>query len=98
MINSVLSWRKLWPQSPRRGRRPSSLTPWRPSPERLPEEWQVGIDLIGCERHDYDWWLANYEECGQRNYYAPEEIAEYGAWIQLAVARQRRIEQPEAAA
>ena len=52
-----------------------------------------GYIVIGGERHDYDWWLANYEECGQRNYYAPEEIADYGAWIQLAVARQRRIEQ-----
>ena len=57
-----------------------------------------GYIVIGGERHDYDWWLANYEECGQRNYYAPEEIADYGAWIQLAVTRQRRIEQSEAAA
>ena len=51
-----------------------------------------GYIVIGCERHDYDWWLANYEACGQRNGYTPEEIADYGAWIQLAVARQRRIE------
>ena len=51
-----------------------------------------GYIVIGCERHDYDWWLANYEACGQRNDYTPEEIADYGAWIQLAVARQRRIE------
>jgi hypothetical protein len=58
-----------------------------------------GYIAIGCERHDYDWWLANYEACGQRNGYTPEEIADYGAWIALAVARQRRIEQqPETAA
>ena len=57
-----------------------------------------GYIAIGCERHDYEWWLSNYEACGQRNYYAPEEIADYGAWIQLAVTRQRRIEQSEAAA
>jgi hypothetical protein len=50
-----------------------------------------GYIVIGCERHDYDWWLANYETCGQRNDYTPEEVADYGAWIQLAVARQRRI-------
>ena len=52
-----------------------------------------GYIAIGCERHDYEWWLSNYEACGQRNDYTPEEIADYGAWIQLAVARQRRIEQ-----
>ena len=57
-----------------------------------------GYIVIGCERHDYDWWLANYEACGQRNGYTPEEIADYGAWIALAVARQRRIEQPETVA
>jgi hypothetical protein len=57
-----------------------------------------GYIVIGCERHTYDWWLANYEACGQRNDYTPEEIADYGAWIALAVARQRRIEQPEAGA
>ena len=57
-----------------------------------------GYISIGCERHDYDWWLANYEACGQRNGYTPEEIADYGAWIALAVARQRRIEQPETVA
>jgi hypothetical protein len=58
-----------------------------------------GYISIGCERHDYDWWLANYEACGQCNGYTPEESADYGAWIALAVARQRRIEQqPETAA
>ena len=57
-----------------------------------------GYIVIGCERHDYDWWLANYEACGQCNGYTPEEIADYGAWIALAVARQRRIEQPETVA
>lgn len=58
-----------------------------------------GYIVIGCERHDYDWWLANYETCGQCHGYTPEEIADYGAWIALAVARQRRIEQqPETAA
>ena len=57
-----------------------------------------GYIAIGCERHDYECWLSNYEACGQRNGYTPEEIAGYGAWIALAVARQRRIEQqPETA-
>ena len=58
----------------------------------------AGGDIsIGSERHTYDWWLTNYEACGQRNDYTAEEIADYGAWIQIAVARQRRIERPEAA-
>lgn len=47
---------------------------------------------IGCERHDYDWWLANYEAVGLANGYSVYEIADYGAWIRQAVARQRRIE------
>jgi hypothetical protein len=51
-----------------------------------------GYIAIGCERHIYDDWLADYEAIGRRNAYTPEEIADYGAWIQLAVARQRRIE------
>ena len=57
-----------------------------------------GYIAIGCERHIYDDWLADYEAIGRRNAYTPEEIADYGAWIALAVARQRRIEQPETVA
>ena len=51
-----------------------------------------GYISIGCERHAYDWWLNSYQKCGARNGYTADEIADYGAWIELAVARQRRIE------
>ena len=51
-----------------------------------------GYISIGCERHDYEWWLNNYQKCGSRHGYTADEIADYGAWIELAVARQRRIE------
>ncbi len=51
-----------------------------------------GYISIGCERHAYDWWLNSYQKCGARHGYTADEIADYGAWIELAVARQRRIE------
>ena len=51
-----------------------------------------GYITIGCERHTYDEWLERYEEIGKRHNYTTDEIADYGAWIQLAVARQQRIE------
>lgn len=51
-----------------------------------------GYIVIGCQRHTYDWWLAEYESIGRKNEYSDDEIADYGAWIRLAVARQRRIE------
>ena len=105
--------------------------------DRLPSEWQPGIDLtranlpranlpranltranltgakgpfatgsfgrhnaiaaggfiaIGCERHSYDHWLEHFAAIGAANGYTEDEIDDYGAWIQLAVARQRRIE------
>lgn len=51
-----------------------------------------GYISIGCERHTYDEWLSQYEGIGRENGYSREEIADYGAWIKQAVARQRRIE------
>ena len=51
-----------------------------------------GYIAIGYERHSYEAWLANYEEIGHKREYTADEIADYGAWIKLAVARQRRIE------
>ena len=51
-----------------------------------------GYITIGCERHTYDEWLERYEEIGKRHNYTTDEIADYGAWIHLAVTRQRRIE------
>lgn len=42
---------------------------------------------IGCERHSYDEWLADYEEIGRRNGYDDDEITDYGVWIKLAAAR-----------
>lgn len=44
-----------------------------------------GYISIGCERHTYDYWLANYEEIGRKHGYALEKIELYGAWIRLAV-------------
>ena len=57
-----------------------------------------GFISIGCEYHSYEWWIENYEACGREHRYTDAEIADYGAWIRLAVARQQRIEQPEGAA
>ena len=56
-----------------------------------------GYICIGCERHTYEVWLADYESIGRRHEYSDEMIADYGAWIALAVARQRRIEKPDPA-
>jgi uncharacterized protein YjbI with pentapeptide repeats len=53
---------------------------------------------IGCQRHTYAEWLEHYEKIGRDGGYSNDEIADYGAWIRLAVARQRRIEQPTPAA
>jgi len=51
-----------------------------------------GYGSVGCERHSYQKWLDNYETIGRENGYTDEEIGEYSALIQVAVARQRRIE------
>ena len=51
-----------------------------------------GYITIGCELRPYDEWLTEYEAIGRENEYSDDEIADYGAWIKLAVARQRRIE------
>jgi len=51
-----------------------------------------GYISIGCERQTYDEWLENFDAIGVKHNYTPNEIADYGAWIKLAVARQRRIE------
>ena len=57
-----------------------------------------GYVSIGCERHTYGEWLANYKAVGAANGYSADMIADYGAWIAMAVARQRRIEKPDTAA
>jgi hypothetical protein len=52
-----------------------------------------GYVSIGFERHTYEHWLEHYEEILRANGYSSnDEIADYGAWIKQAVARQRRIE------
>ena len=51
-----------------------------------------GYGVVGCERHDYGEWLADYEIIGRRNGYTDEQTADYGELIKCAVARQRRIE------
>ncbi len=51
-----------------------------------------GFISIGCEHHTYDVWLAEYEAIGRQRGYSDDEIADYGVWIKLAVARQQRIE------
>ena len=51
-----------------------------------------GYIFIGCEQYTYDEWLEGYEAIGRANDYSDDEIADYGVWIKLAVARQRRIE------
>ena len=33
---------------------------------------------IGCQNHDLQWWLENYQEVGQSERYTEKEIAEYG--------------------
>lgn len=52
-----------------------------------------GYISIGCKRHTYDEWLEQYEVIGAANRYTADEIASYGAWIKMAVARQRQIEE-----
>jgi hypothetical protein len=51
-----------------------------------------GYIFIGCEQYTYDEWLEGYEAIGRANDYSDDEIADYGVWIKLAVARQRRIQ------
>ena len=51
-----------------------------------------GYISINSERHTYEYWLEHYEEILRFSGYNGDEIADYGAWIKQAVARQRRIE------
>ena len=51
-----------------------------------------GHGVIGCVRRTYDDWLRDYAAIGAANGYTAEEIEEYGQFIALAVARQRRTE------
>ena len=51
-----------------------------------------GYGVIGCERWSYESWLTDYDEIGRNHDYGDDEIADYGVWIKLAVARQQRIE------
>jgi len=54
-----------------------------------------GYISVGCERHEYDEWLRDYDNIGRKHKYTAEEIADYAAWIKLAVDRQRRIEESD---
>ena len=49
-----------------------------------------GQIFIGYEHHPYQQWLEQYNELLKG--YSPKEIADYGAWIGMAVERQRQIE------
>lgn len=51
-----------------------------------------GDIFIGCERGTYQYWLERAEKIGIDNGYSADEIADYVAWIKIAVARQLRIE------
>ena len=57
-----------------------------------------GYGVIGCERWSYESWLTDYDEIGRNHDYGDDEIAEYGEFIKLAVARQRRVEAVRAVA
>ena len=44
-----------------------------------------GINIkIGCQEHDVDYWLKNYERIGKIEKYSDEQIAEYKLYIDLA--------------
>ena len=54
-----------------------------------------GYISIGTGRYTYEHWLEHYNvilRTGVYITYTPDEVADYGAWIKQAVARQRRIE------
>ena len=44
-----------------------------------------GYINIGCERHTYTDWLANYETIGKKYSYSDDEIRRYGSWIKSVV-------------
>ena len=39
--------------------------------------------LVGCEKHNLEYWASNYEEIGKKHGYSAKEIAIYGAYIKL---------------
>jgi len=43
----------------------------------------VGKDnvTIGCRRNTLAWWLENYRKIGEKEIYTPEQIAEYGDYL-----------------
>ncbi len=36
---------------------------------------------IGCQQNTLAWWLNNYREVGEKEDYTPEQIAEYGGYL-----------------
>ena len=46
----------------------------------------AGIQL-GCEWHSINHWVENYKEIGKKNNYSPDEIKDYGAWINIVKRR-----------
>ena len=40
---------------------------------------------VGCEIHDFAYWLKNYETVGKENGYTPEQIKEYGEILNYLV-------------
>ena len=46
----------------------------------------AGIQL-GCEHHSINHWVENYKEIGKKNNYSPDEIKDYGAWINIVKRR-----------
>ena len=45
-----------------------------------------GVNIrIGCQCHDVEYWLRNFERIGKIERYSDAEIAEYKAYIDIAV-------------
>ena len=40
---------------------------------------------VGCEIHDFAYWLKNYKTVGKENGYTPEQIKEYGEILNYLV-------------
>ncbi len=63
---------------------------WKKSPLHIQgSKWFVAMASpsvlrIGCESHDLDWWLENYEEVARKHKLDKETKAEYLAYVKLA--------------
>jgi hypothetical protein len=46
---------------------------------------RYGYIAIGCHEHPFEYWQNHYQTSGQANGYTPEEIEQYGLFIQMFI-------------